>query len=110
MTNQPLTTEQLADIGRDACLRGVARRINESMNPGLEVGMVCTASDGKTVVRIMDGTYLDAVYHRVSNHWTWRPVLQDGTLGEEQHGYGWRPKEIYEHEETVHVRVTGIKQ
>lgn len=40
-------------------------------------------------VKVIDGCYLDAIYGRVSNWWTWKRVKSDGSLGEAVSGYGW---------------------
>jgi hypothetical protein len=37
------------------------------------------------VVEIVSGTYWGT--HGISNHWHWRPVLADGSLGPEDYGY-----------------------
>lgn len=37
---------------------------------------------------ITDGFYIDPTYGRISNHWTWRPVRPDGSLGRSRSGYG----------------------
>ncbi len=39
-------------------------------------------------IKIIDGFFLDPVYGRLSNHWEWRRVLPDGTLGRRGSGYG----------------------
>lgn len=39
-------------------------------------------------VYIESGCYLDSTFGRVSNYWTWRRVLEDGSLSESQSGYG----------------------
>jgi len=44
------------------------------------------------IVRIVDGQFMGT--HGVSNHWTWKEILPDGSLGEEEHGYGWRPEQL----------------
>lgn len=41
--------------------------------------------DGKPC-KIVSGQYWGA--HGISNHWTWRPVRGDGTLGARKCGYG----------------------
>ena len=41
------------------------------------------------LVKVIDGQYLDPVYGRLSNSWTWRRVKKDGSLGKEEKGYGW---------------------
>jgi hypothetical protein len=40
-------------------------------------------------VKIVSGCYLDAIYGRVSNCWTWKRVGPDGKLGKSVSGYGW---------------------
>ena len=51
--------------------------------------------DGK-IVRLMSGEYLDSIYQRLSNHWTWRVVNKDGTLSDEViSGYGDRMKRVH---------------
>lgn len=52
----------------------------------LEVGMVTTHPDGRTV-RIVDGQFWGT--YGVSNFWYWVPVLEDGSEGPQEHGYGW---------------------
>lgn len=43
------------------------------------------------IITITDGFYLDPTYHRFSNHWSWRRVMKNGTLGRKTfHGYGER--------------------
>ncbi|MDP3726603.1 MAG: hypothetical protein Q8R36_05415 [bacterium] len=38
---------------------------------------------------IIDGYFLDPIYGRLSNHWEWRRVKADGTLGVKKYsGYG----------------------
>lgn len=73
-------------------LANIARGINEGVRshycPTMEVGKTVKHPDGRTV-KIVSGCYLDPVYGRVSNWWTWRPVADDGTLGAEESGYGW---------------------
>jgi hypothetical protein len=46
--------------------------------------------DGR-LVQITSGQYWGE--HGISNHWSWREVLPDGSLsGKEEHGYGWEIK------------------
>ena len=52
------------------------------------VGKTLKHPDGRTV-KIKDGYYLDPVYGRVSNFWSWNEVRPDGTLGKDECGYGW---------------------
>lgn len=62
-------------------LRGV-----QSPNP-LSVAMI--VKDNKLIpVVVLDGTYLDGTYSRVSNFWYWREVAEDLTLSEKKSGYG----------------------
>ena len=39
-------------------------------------------------VYITSGYYLDPIYQRLSNFWTWHKINDDGTLGEIEKGYG----------------------
>ena len=39
-------------------------------------------------IKITHGQFLDPVYHRLSNYWTWRRVLSNGSLGIMDAGYG----------------------
>jgi hypothetical protein len=53
----------------------------------MEVGIkTLHATDGREVL-ITSGRFWDT--HGVSNWWTWREVLPDGSLGPEECGYGW---------------------
>jgi hypothetical protein len=54
----------------------------------LAVGKVVTHPDGRKV-KIVGGYYYDPIYNRLSNHWTWREVKADGSLGPIENGYGW---------------------
>jgi hypothetical protein len=68
----------------------IARGINSELEEesGMEIGATIKHPDGRTV-KIISGCFLDPIYHRVSNWWTWQEVLEDGKLGEEESGYGW---------------------
>ena len=55
--------------------------------PCLQVGSTYRHPTTGKLVRITSGQYMGA--YGVSNFWYWREVLSDGSLGEEQHGYGW---------------------
>ncbi|HAS8541268.1 TPA: hypothetical protein I7730_15910 [Vibrio vulnificus] len=70
--------------------RSIERRFNR-----LEVGMIVMHPSGKKV-KIKSGCFLDPTYGRVSNHWSWNEVHEDGSLGAEGSGYGWKilPKDI----------------
>lgn len=71
-------------------LHGFARLVNEAaaMRSHMKIGEVVQHPDGYPV-KIVDGMYLDPIYGRVTNWWSWRRVNPDGTLGETQRGYGW---------------------
>ena len=43
--------------------------------------------DGKKIY-ITSGYFTDPEYGRISNHWSWREVNKDGTLGKKGNGYG----------------------
>lgn len=57
--------------------------------PPFKVGDVVKHPDGRKV-KIMGGQYWGE--YGLSNFWYWREVKEDGTLGEIEHGYGWRPE------------------
>jgi hypothetical protein len=40
------------------------------------------------VILIMRGYFLDPEFGRLSNHWTWRYIRPDGSLGQGGSGYG----------------------
>ena len=50
------------------------------------VGDMVTHPDGRTV-KIISGQFWGT--HGLSNFWYWKEVLADGSLGPEEHGYGW---------------------
>ena len=52
-----------------------------------EVGDIVTHPDGRTL-KIVGGQFWGE--YGISNFWYWREVLEDGTLGPEKCGYGWR--------------------
>lgn len=52
------------------------------------IGDEVRSPDGRRV-RIVNGQYWGE--YGLSNFWYWREVLPDGTLGPEEHGYGWNP-------------------
>ncbi len=68
----------------------IASKINESLESksNMKIGEIITHPDGRTV-KIKSGQFLDPVYKRVSNFWTWNEVFPDGSLGEDESGYGW---------------------
>lgn len=56
------------------------------------------------LVYIVSGNY--EVNGRISNWWTWRPILSNGTLGKEVHGYG----SFYESLDVYTIKITVIKK
>lgn len=53
---------------------------------GYEIGKVFKR--GKDYIYITSGEYIGG-YGRISNHWSWRKVLKDGTLSKKEYnGYG----------------------
>lgn len=73
-------------------LTRISRGINEGLRshfcPTMRIGATIQHPDGYAV-KVLDGCYLDPIYNRVSNWWTWQRVNDDGTLGEPVSGYGW---------------------
>ena len=74
--------------GNNMSLQSLAREINMSFapNPMPVVGRRIKHPDGRTV-KIISGYYLDPIFGRVSNLWTWRPVMKNGKLGRAESGY-----------------------
>jgi hypothetical protein len=65
----------------------IVRNIIEDGTPQhLQIGDTIRQPDGRDVCVTNGSFYGD--YGRVSNFWTWREVLQDGSLGVEEKGYG----------------------
>jgi len=56
----------------------------------LRVGERVKHLDGR-LVEITKGQFYGT--YGVSNFWHWEEVLEDGSLGPEEHGYGWFVKE-----------------
>ena len=52
----------------------------------MEVGRVVTHPDVRRVL-VTGGQFWGT--HGLSNFWYWRPVSEDGSLGDEECGYGW---------------------
>jgi hypothetical protein len=52
---------------------------------GFSIGDRVQHTSGRTV-EVVDGQYWGK--HGISNFWSWREVLSDGTLGEQESGYG----------------------
>ena len=68
-------------------LTKVAQNLTEEyFGNSLEIGK-CFIYKGKPI-KITHGYFLDPIYHRLSNHWTWRKVLSNGSLGKKGEGYG----------------------
>lgn len=67
----------------------IARAITQKHFPcSMAVGKTLKHPDGR-MVKVKSGQFLDPVYRRLSNWWTWQEVKADGTLGVEESGYGW---------------------
>jgi hypothetical protein len=71
-------------------LHQIAQDINREIasKSQMKIGKIMTHPSGRKV-KIIDGTFLDSTYGRVSNWWTWREVKKNGKLGKEESGYGW---------------------
>ena len=54
----------------------------------LSIGKVFKHPNGYDAY-IESGYYLDPIYGRISNFWTWRPVRKNGALGKRISGYVW---------------------
>jgi len=69
-------------------LRNVVSSINTKLEKKckLEVGKIINHHDGRKI-KVVDGAFLRN--GRVSNLWSWREVLDNGSFGEIEHGYGW---------------------
>lgn len=77
---------QLSEI----LLMTIARRGNGELarRSSMKIGKIIRHPKGYRV-KVIDGCFLDPVYGRVSNWWTWRKVLPGGKLGRPVSGYGW---------------------
>lgn len=71
-------------------LSQLASTMNQELaaQSSMAIGKRLKHPDGRTV-EIVSGQFLDPTYSRVSNFWRWREVLEDGSLGPEESGYGW---------------------
>lgn len=78
-------------MNSDRALSEVVASMNESSaaKSAMKIGEVITHPDGYQV-KVLSGQYLDSTYRRVTNFWTWARVNEDGSLGEEESGYGWQ--------------------
>jgi hypothetical protein len=80
---QDLTSKQL----NSKKLSKIAQDLNKKyFGNSLEIGKYFLYK-GKPI-KITHGHFLDPTYHRLSNHWTWRRVLSNGSLGKKDEGYG----------------------
>lgn len=52
----------------------------------MKIGDIVTHPSGRKV-KIISGQFWGT--YGLSNHWVWKEVHEDGTLGKEEHGYGW---------------------
>lgn len=52
----------------------------------MKIGKVIKHPDGRKV-KVIDGQYWGT--YGLSNFWHWREVKADGSLGPDEHGYGW---------------------
>jgi hypothetical protein len=57
----------------------------------LSVGLITKHPDGRTV-KIISGQFWGT--YGVSNHWRWHEIKSDGTIGQEETGYGWAPEDV----------------
>ncbi len=64
----------------------VKELVEETFQCNMEVGKIVEHPDGRKV-KIIDGQFWGT--YGVSNFWYWREVLENGELGELEHGYGW---------------------
>jgi hypothetical protein len=73
----------------DEALRALAISVTEDVLGGapFAVGDIVMHPSGRKV-EIVSGQYWSN--GRVSNHWKWREVIEEGR-GELEHGYGWKP-------------------
>lgn len=69
-------------------LANIARSMNEKLESKsrMQIGVTIKHPDGR-MVKIKSGQYLSN--GRVSNFWYWNETMPDGSLGPEEHGYGW---------------------
>lgn len=74
---------------RDEVASWVKQMTDEmTSGPPFAIGDTVTHPSGRTV-QITRGQWWGV--RGLSNHWYWREVMADGSLGPEEHGYGWRP-------------------
>jgi hypothetical protein len=75
-------------MDNEAALHEIAARINNRIAAGcqMSVGKTMRHPSGRTV-KIKSGQFLSN--GRVSNFWCWNEIKPDGTIGPDEHGYGW---------------------
>ena len=71
---------------------------------GLDVGSVYKYEG--SLVYITGGYYTDPTYGRLSNHYSWRKVKKDGSLGKEYSGYGGAEFKPVKFEVTIKVKTS----
>lgn len=78
------------DNWNNPALAALGRSFNQELasQSKMRIGQVIQHPDGYPV-KVISGYYLDPTYGRVSNWWTWQRVNEDGSLGEQESGYGW---------------------
>lgn len=61
-------------------------KFKKEKHDSFRIGSVYQRLSGK-LIYITSGSYIGG-YDRISNHFHWRYLKKDGTLGKEGHGYG----------------------
>ena len=103
-------------MGEDVALRAVARRITqEHFGNDLRVGgCFLHRPDGKGdgyPIMITGGCFLDSVYGRLSNHWSWKRILPSGKLSaKEESGYGGRSPHFEKIDKDEALRLAKAKR
>lgn len=71
-------------------LFAITTKLNENLasESSMEIGAKIRHPNGSMVI-VLSGYFLDPVYNRVSNFWTWQYINDDGVLGLIESGYGW---------------------
>ena len=65
----------------------VKQTVENILGPSkMKVGDIVDHPDGRKVL-IIAGQYWGR--NGISNFWYWREVKKDGSLGKQEHGYGW---------------------
>ena len=86
---------------QDDKLFELARQVTEEvLGPApFAIGDRVPHPDGR-LVEITGGQWWGT--HGLSNYWYWKPVLSDGTLGEQESGYGWSPEDTLQQTDSSH--------